>query len=146
MDISQTLNLPYTFDFAGRKLKVAEREYDIHGMFSQYVKQRTVEEIERQRATLPAHAYSVLWEKYLDKLTMGVYEFGMPICTAAAVSPSGAKYLALLDLARHNDGIDEAFVEKLWSDAAAWDTFCRLRQVANDPNREGPTATEAVGP
>lgn len=146
MDPAVVLNLPLDFKFKGASYKLARRNFETMTLFSQWVKQHVIDEIERLREQLPVHAYRMMYAEFLTNLAAGAYQFGMPLCNAAGIAPEGAKHLAYLDLLALNPGISPATVEELYDSPADWESFCQLRGVVNADPTTGATPSPADAP
>lgn len=135
MEQTEVLQTPQTFAFRGRDYKVAPRDFETEAAFCMWCRRTAIDEIERDRPHLPPHAYKLMWDGYRHDVASGMFAWGMPLVSASAISPEGAKQLAYLELAKFNDGVDLPLVDAMYNDAAAWDQLCRLRGDVNDPNR-----------
>lgn len=144
MDQAAALGVPGEFKFDGVVYKVAERKFEQEAHFVQWVKREAFEEIERLKDAMPPALYKMQVDGYRHDLAMKLYEWGMPFCTVAAMSPSGSKFLAFLALAKHQPGVTMHLIDRIYDDKDAWERLALVMADLNDPNPERP-AQEAAG-
>jgi hypothetical protein len=113
-----------TITFNGATLTLAPIDDDRQEMFSAWVKRQTLHELRALKPFATDAENAELMQVFVGNLSSGAYEWGMPATLAAAISPAGAKHLALLVLGQ-NAGFDRPeAIEALWNDKEAWEAYC----------------------
>jgi len=120
-----------TFQFKGKTFTVSPIDDDRKAMFTRWLKLHALESIRALRPDLSAEEYHLQMSIWQAQCTAGAFAYGGPLAAQAALSPDGAKRLALLALAEHNPGVDEHFIDGLWNDLDAWKRFCAIAEALN---------------